>query len=317
MILKYSTTTCVASTMRLANYVKNNTARVGLVHRGMIYDLLDSERELGISHPTRTNPLTVGKILSNGSLGPIERIEGKVYGLEAGIPIESTTFLSPILEPEKILLVARNYASHSRELNVKPPSEPYFFTKLRNALIGSGQPILIPRISKAVDWEVELVVVIGKTGKYIARRDAMDYIAGYTISNDISFRDLQYSAGSPDRRTAFGMDWVKGKGLDSSFPLGPWLVTKDEIEDPHNLDVSLSVNGEIKQHSNTREMLFKIDSLIESASAGITLKAGDIISTGTPEGVASSGGPFLKDGDIVECTIGGIGSLRNPVKLEQ
>ena len=241
-----------------------------------------------------------------------------VHGLKSETPLESAKLLSPILNPEKILLVARNYASHINELNAGRMTEPYFFTKFKSALIGPDAPILIPRVSRAADWEVELAVVIGKTGKYISRRDAMDYVAGYTISNDVSFRDLQYSTGSADNQTGYGINWVKGKSLDSSFPLGPWLVTTDEIRDPHNLEISLSVNGVVKQHSSTREMIFKIDSLVESASSGITLKPGDIISTGTPEGVAvTSGGPFLKDGDIVECKIKGIGTLRNPVQSEK
>jgi 2-keto-4-pentenoate hydratase/2-oxohepta-3-ene-1,7-dioic acid hydratase in catechol pathway len=256
-------------------------------------------------------------MLSEGLLDSLRRVEGRIYRQKADTSIETATLLSPILNPEKILLVAANYASHVKDWKVKPPSEPYFFTRMKNSLIGPGEPILIPKASKAVDWEVELAVVIGKTGKYISRKNAMSYIAGYTISNDISFRDLQHSTGSHDNPTAVGMNWVKGKSLDSSFPLGPWLVTADEIQDPHNLDVSLSVNGEIKQHSNTKEMISKIDSLIEYVSSGITLRPGDIISTGTPEGVAvSSGGPYLKNGDIVECRIKEIGTLRNPVKSE-
>lgn len=196
-------------------------------------------------------------MFSDGLLGSIRTIEAKTYRLQPETSIESARLLSPILNPEKILLAASNYASHSKEWKVKPPSEPYFFTKLRNALIGPNDPILIPKISKSVDWEFELAVVIGKPGKYISRKDAMSYIAGYTISNDVSFRDLQYSTGSPDKPTSLGMNWIKGKSLDSSFPLGPWLVTADEIQDPHNLEISLSVNGEIKQHSNTKEMIFK------------------------------------------------------------
>jgi 2-keto-4-pentenoate hydratase/2-oxohepta-3-ene-1,7-dioic acid hydratase in catechol pathway len=145
----------------------------------------------------------------------------------------------------------------------------------------------------------------------------MNYVAGYAISNDVSFRDLQFSTRLPEGKTLLGLNWMKGKGLDSSFPLGPWLVTRDEIPDPHKLGISLSVNGKGKQQSNTSDMIFRIESLIEYISAGITLKPGDIISTGTPEGVAAATGePYLKDGDIVEGTIDGIGSLINPVKAE-
>jgi 2-keto-4-pentenoate hydratase/2-oxohepta-3-ene-1,7-dioic acid hydratase in catechol pathway len=145
----------------------------------------------------------------------------------------------------------------------------------------------------------------------------MDHVAGYAVANDVSFRDLQFSTRSDKAPVTLGNNWVKGKGLDSSLPLGPWLVTKDEIPDPNDLEISLRVNGEIKQHSKTSDMIFRIDSLIEYVSAGMTLKPGDIISTGTPEGVAVfTGEPFLKDGDVVEATISGIGTLRNPVRAE-
>jgi 2-keto-4-pentenoate hydratase/2-oxohepta-3-ene-1,7-dioic acid hydratase in catechol pathway len=176
---------------------------------------------------------------------------------------------------------------------------------------------LLPKVSKSVDWEVELAVIIGKAGKYIAREDSISHVAGYAISNDVSFRDFQYSTKLPDGKTTLGLNWMKGKGLDSSFPLGPWLVTTDEIPNPHALEISLSVNGKQKQQSNTSDMIFKIESLIEYISAGITLKPGDVISTGTPEGVAATtSGPFLKDGDIVEGSIDRIGTLSNPVKAE-
>ena len=198
-----------------------------------------------------------------------------------------------------------------------PPVEPYFFTKFRNALIGPNEPILIPRISTKADWEAELAVIIGRAGKNIEGKSAMDHVAGYAVANDVSFRDLQFSTRSEKAPVTLGSNWVKGKGLDSSFPLGPWLVTKDEIPNPNDLEISLKVNGETKQHSKTSDMIFAIDHLIEYVSAGMTLKPGDIISTGTPEGVAAfTGAPFLKDGDIVEATINGIGTLRNPVKAE-
>jgi 2-keto-4-pentenoate hydratase/2-oxohepta-3-ene-1,7-dioic acid hydratase in catechol pathway len=247
----------------------------------------------------------------------LQEAKRRIVETSSGIPVSSVKLLSPVLNPEKILLVARNYLSHNLEQNAKPPSEPYFFTKFRNALIGHSEAILIPRISTKADWEGELAVIIGKAGKNIPRMEAMEYVAGYAVANDVSFRDLQFSTRSDNAAVALGSNWVKGKGLDSSFPLGPWLVTRDEIADPHNLDISLCVNGKVKQHSNTGDMMFKIDSLIEYVSAGMTLRPGDVISTGTPEGVAVfSGEPFLKDGDVVEVTIGEIGTLRNPVRSE-
>ncbi len=194
---------------------------------------------------------------------------------------------------------------------------PYIFTKFRNTLIGAGDDIVLPRLSKQVDWEVELAVVIGRRGKYIAKGDAYSYVAGYTVANDISFRDLQIPPG-PREENRMGLNWVMGKGLDSSFPLGPWLVTRDELQNPHNLAISLSVNGEQRQSSNTGEMIFKIDELIEYISGGITLSPGDIISTGTPAGIARrTGVPYLKDGDRVEARIEGIGTLENVARAEK
>lgn len=301
--------------MKLAHYIHNGGTKVGIVKDGLLFDVREAGETLDITK--RHEPITIDHLLSAGTVGLLQQAEEKITAASPGVPVERVKLLSPIQNPEKILLVAVNYLAHSRERNVKPPSEPYLFAKFRNALIGPGDPILIPRVSEKVDWEVELAVIIGKTGKYITRMDAMNYVAGYAISNDVSFRDLQYSTKLPDGKTTLGLDWMKGKGLDSSFPLGPWLVTRDEIPDPHNLEISLSVNGERKQRSNTSDMIFKIESLIEYVSAGITLKPGDIISTGTPEGVAAATGePFLKDGDTVEGSIEGIGTLSNPVKAE-
>ena len=301
--------------MKLANFVKDGRAQAGIVDKELILDLQEAAKESRLSN--FTEPLSVDGILSNGFLQPLRLLKSQITSTKVGKPVRSVKLLSPVLAPEKILLVAINYGSHSKEQMLRLPSTPYFFTKFRNTLIGPDDPIMLPRVSKKVDWEGELAVIIGKTGKNITRRDAMDYVAGYTMSNDVSFRDYQFSTREPDGKTNLGLDWVKGKGLDSSFPLGPWLVTKDEIPDPYNLEISLSVNGQMKQRSNTGEMVIKIDALIEFASAGMTLRPGDIISTGTPEGVAAhTGQPFLKDGDIVEGRIEGIGVLRNPVKAE-
>jgi 2-keto-4-pentenoate hydratase/2-oxohepta-3-ene-1,7-dioic acid hydratase in catechol pathway len=301
--------------LKLVHYVKNGTVRVGVIQKDHISDLNGMRKALD-NTPLR-EVTTIDQILSAGLLDSLLETQRKITAHATDFPIESATLRSPILNPEKILMVARNYLSHNMEQNATPPSEPYFFTKFRNALIGPYDPILIPKISTKADWEAELAVVIGKVGKNIRRKDAMEYVAGYAVSNDISFRDLQFSTRSDNAAVALGSNWVKGKGLDSSFPLGPCLVTRDEITNPHNLDLSLTVNGETRQHSNTREMIFKIDTLIEYVSAGMTLKPGDIISTGTPEGVAAfTGQKFLKDGDIVEAKVSGIGSLRNTIRLE-
>ena len=299
--------------MKLAHYSKNAAVGLGLVDNGMLYDL-DAAKVGGAAG---CGGLTIDGILAQGLLSTFRETAKSVQDSK-GLPVESAKLLSPVLMPEKILLMAVNYRSHRKEFGPQDaPGEPYLFTKFRNALIGSGDPVLIPGISKQVDWEVELAVIIGKAGKNISRKDAMGYVAGYAISNDVSFRDWQFSTRSPDGNTKLGLNWVKGKGLDASFPLGPWLVTADEIPDPHALRISLSVNGKKRQDSTTADMVFTIDTIIEYLSKGMTLKPGDIISTGTPEGVgAFTGGPYLKAGDILEGTIEKIGTLRNPVQNE-
>jgi 2-keto-4-pentenoate hydratase/2-oxohepta-3-ene-1,7-dioic acid hydratase in catechol pathway len=301
--------------MRLANYLKDGQPRAGIVFGDVILDLVETAIELHVAELRDVQ--SIDQILSGGLLGQLNQLQVKTASLPLGVPVESVKLLSPVLSPEKILLVAVNYAAHAKEGMRQVPPEPYFFTRFRNALIGPGDPIIVPRISNKTDWEAELAVIIGKHGKYISKETAMEHIAGYTIANDISFRDHQFPPGWPEKLNPRGQNWVKGKGMDSAFPLGPWLVTRDEVRDPHDLDISLAVNGATKQSSNTREMVFKIDALIEYISQGITLKPGDVISTGTPEGVAAfTGQPFLKGGDIVEAKISNIGTLSNPVKAE-
>jgi len=254
----------------------------------------------------------VDRILSTESIDFVRSKQSEVSsGL--GVSVDSVKLAPPVLSPEKIYCAAVNYVSHGKEQNQSPPTEPYFFTKFRNALTGAGDSVLLPKISKKVDWEVELAVIIGKRGKNISKERAIDYVAGYTIANDISFRDLQM----PDKQNYLGMNWIRGKGLDTALPLGPWLLTKDELPDPYSSEISLSVNGTERQKSKIGDMIFKIDSLIEYVSSDITLVPGDVISTGTPLGVAAfSGAPFLKAGDVLEAKIEGIGVLRNYVKAE-
>jgi len=300
--------------LRLAHFVRDGQTRVGVVRGNSVYDLSESAGILGF--PDLSDLSTIDQVLARGLLNPLRERE-KALEETGGIDLESVQLRSPILSPEKIFCLAENYRAHAREAGGKPAGKPYLFTKFRNTIIGPDQPILIPRVSKKVDWEVELAVVIGREGKYIPRERAMEYVGGYTISNDVSYRDLQFPVGWPEKLSRLGQNWVEGKGLDNAFPMGPWLVTTDEIPNPHDLRISLSVNGEVKQDSSTSDMIFKIDSLIEYISAGITLKAGDVVSTGTAPGVAAfTDQKFLKDGDVVEARIDRIGTLRNPVRSE-
>lgn len=230
-----------------------------------------------------------------------------------GIDFNLDQLLAPIPRPRKnIFCVGMNYAAHAREsliakgLEPKLPEHAVFFTKPPTAVNHpTGEIVIDPAVSSNLDWEVELGVVIGRGGKNIRREDAMQHVWGYTVINDVSARDLQ------TRHQQF----FKGKSLDGSCPMGPCIVTADEIANPHTLLVRLRINGEIKQESSTSDLIFDIPTLIEVLSSGMTLEPGDIIATGTPEGVGFARTPaeFLRPGDMMETEIEGIGVLRNPV----
>lgn len=225
-------------------------------------------------------------------------------------PLDSVRLRAP-LRPGKVVGVGLNYVKHveesSRTLDTDGgrPDRPVLFSKPATAVVGPGEPIRHDAaLTKQLDWECELAVVIGRRAQRVSAADALGHVFGYSIINDISARD--------QRR---GGQWFFSKGQDSYAPLGPWIVTADEIDDPQNLDFRLTVNGEEKQNSNTRHMLFTIAQLIEDISSGVTLEPGDVIATGSAEGVGAGQNPpqFLQPGDTVELTIAGIGTLTNPV----
>lgn len=235
--------------------------------------------------------------------------------------ISEISIKAPIARPGKILCLAGNYAEHIREagrkVSGKEKMAPRVFMKPATSVIGHGDTIKIPKIGNKIDWEAELGVVIGKKGKYIKANEANDYIAGYTVVNDVSERELIIE--NDQRETSEWnrfFDWLNGKWMDTFAPMGPYIVTKGEISDPMNLGIRLKVNGEIKQNSNTSNMIFNIAELVEFASRIMTLEPGDVIATGTPDGVGASSGVFLKDKDIVEVEIDEVGILKNPVGLE-
>ncbi|MEB2786118.1 fumarylacetoacetate hydrolase family protein [Algoriphagus persicinus] len=207
---------------------------------------------------------------------------------------------SPIARPSKIICIGLNYRQHAIESGMAVPEVPIIFMKATSSLCGPFDPILIPKNSVKTDWEVELAVVIGKRAKYVSKENAMDYVAGYCVHNDVSERDFQLHHGG---------QWVKGKSADNFAPLGPVLVTKTEIEDPHNLRLWLKLNGKMLQDSNTSDLVFNIPELIEHLSQYMTLLPGDVISTGTPAGVGLGLTPptYLKEGDVVELGIDGLG----------
>ncbi len=230
--------------------------------------------------------------------------------------LDAVSIAAPIPRPRKdIFCLGMNYADHvlevskSRGTPVPPPPKdlPSPFSKPPTTVIGPHDPIVHPKVTQKLDYEIELAFIIGKKGKYIPEAKAYEHIAGYTVFNDVSARDLQFDVGI-----------FRGKGLDTFAPMGPYLVTTDEIPNPHTLDMELKVNGEVRQKSNTENLIVKIPRTVHLLSSGMTLEPGDIVTTGTPAGVGMGRTPptFLEPGDVVEATIERIGTLKNPVIAE-
>lgn len=222
------------------------------------------------------------------------------------IPLSEACLLAPIPRPRKnIVCVGRNYAAHARESGVAVPQVPVFFTKPPTCVVGPEAPVVCHAVTRELDYEVELAVIIGRRGRDIPEQQALDYVFGYTILNDITARDLQ-------RRHE---QWFKGKSLDTFAPMGPAVVHRSAVPDPQDMRLRLRVNGRVRQDASTRDMVFSVARLISVLSAGMTLEPGDILATGTPEGVAmgQTPPPWLRPGDVVEAEIEGIGILRNPV----
>ena len=220
------------------------------------------------------------------------------------IPLADVALLAPVPRPRNVVAIGLNYRDHAAESGAEIPKHPVVFAKVPTCITGPGAPIHRPKVSGALDWEAELCFVIGKGGRHIPAERALDHIAGYTIGNDVSVRDWQFHAAT----------WMMGKSFDTHGPIGPWLVTRDEV-DGANLDVKLWVNGELKQSSNTAQLIFTIPETIAYLSAAFTLQPGDIVFTGTPAGVGVSRKPpqFMKAGDVCRIEITGLGALENPV----
>lgn len=213
---------------------------------------------------------------------------------------------APVARPSKIVCIGLNYADHARETNAKIPAEPIIFFKSTTAVIGPNDDVVIPKNAQKTDWEVELAVVIGKKASYVPEEDAMDYVAGFCLHNDLSEREFQLERGG---------QWVKGKSCDTFAPLGPFLATKDEINDVNNLKLWLKVNDQLMQNGTTANLIFKVPFLVSYLSGFMTLLPGDIISTGTPAGVGLGMNPpvYLKPGDVMELGIDGLGTSRQNV----
>jgi len=280
--------------MRFVTFERGGHRRAGIVSNDHVVSLEDA----GFSD-----------LLSflRGGAQALANVEGFIAKASA-IPLASVKLCAPIPDPPKILCMGLNYRDHAKEANLEIPKYPVIFAKYTNTVIGTGDHIVLPRNSRKPDYEAEFGFVIGKRARHIKADDWRDYVFGYMNCNDVSARDYQMSVSQ----------WTMGKNFDTFAPMGPYLVSADEIEDPHNLNLSLTLNGEAMQSSNTRELIFKIPETVEFLSSVMTLEPGDVVLTGTPAGVGFSRKPprWLLPGDEVVVRVEGLGELRNTCVAE-
>ena len=279
--------------MKLVRFGEVGFEKPGLIDKnGDIRDLSGHIKELNGSMLSEENLTKLGNISIDSlpNLGRNQRLG------------------TPVANIGKLIAIGLNYADHAEETNSPIPTEPIVFMKAISSITGPNDDVIIPKNSKKSDWEVELAFIIGKTTKNVTIDDAMSFVAGYTICNDVSEREWQLEHGS---------QWSKGKSFDTFAPIGPWLVTKDEINDPHNLAMWLNVNGDSMQSGNTKTMIFNIPEIISYLSSFVTLHPGDVVTTGTPPGVGMGMKPeaiFLKPGDEMHLGIDGLGEQKQKVK---
>ena len=280
--------------MKLVRYGKAGFEKPGLIDaEGKLRDLS--------KHIDDISPHTMSK------LGALKKLDQKKLKLVPGKPR-----IGPCVgNIGKFMCIGLNYSDHAAETGAKVPNHPILFMKANSAIIGPNDTVSLPRKSKTTDWEVELGVVIGRKAKYVSKKDALKYVAGYCICNDVSERTFQKDLTG---------QWTKGKSCDTFGPIGPWLVTRDEVKDPQNLNLTLDLNGKRMQTGNTSKMIFSVAEIIEHLSHLFTLHPGDVIATGTPPGVGLGITPkpkFLKAGDVMELCIDGLGSQRQKVKMDK
>lgn len=282
--------------MKLATLLTDRGPKVvGVTLDGKYVDLCEVDAKL---------PATMREILTHP-----EGLAAAAHALAAGAtkgPFVTGKLQAPVGNPDKVFCIGLNYRDHAIETNSPIPSEPVVFSKFSQAVIGPEEPVVLPKVAHEVDYEAELVVIIGKRGKNITKEAAFSHVAGYTVGNDVSARDWQ--KGRP------GGQWLLGKTPDTFAPTGPYLVTSDEV-DPHNIKIGLRLNGETMQNSSTKELIFGVDEVIAHVSKLVTLQPGDLIFTGTPPGVGVARTPpvYLKPGDRMEVDIEDVGVLVNPV----
>jgi 2-keto-4-pentenoate hydratase/2-oxohepta-3-ene-1,7-dioic acid hydratase in catechol pathway len=297
--------------MKLAQFKTNESAehRLGVLLGDVVYDIAKLARALkesGAGPPSWLLQANRTQDVINRGESAVRDIEALLTDIQPGAArsLDSIDFL-PAVYPSKIIAIGRNYVDHAIEGGAAPPEAPIIFNKLPNSLNAHNAPIVLPAISSKVDYEAELAVVIGRQAKRVREADSLNYVFGYTMIDDVSARDLQFGDGQ----------WTRGKSLDTFAPLGPFITTRDEIADVQALKIEGILNGEVMQSSNTGKMIFKVAYLISYISQGITLEPGDVIATGTPDGVGIFRKPpvLLKAGDVFEVRIEKLGTLRNPV----
>jgi 2-keto-4-pentenoate hydratase/2-oxohepta-3-ene-1,7-dioic acid hydratase in catechol pathway len=313
--------------MRLVTHVQSGEERLAALADDQLVDLNRSAASLARSSGTPdpkafadamvgtdvVTLLTLGEPGLKAAAAAVEHATGLDPSLASRelliSPVDNATLLPPVPRPPKILCVARNYAKHAEEAGLELSEIPIMFSRFANTLVAEGRPIIRPTVSDELDWEAELAVVIGVGGGHIAKEHAMNHVAGYSILNDVTVRPYQF-------RTS---QYTAGKNFRGSAPFGPHLVLKDEIPNPHALDIRLTINGIEKQNGNTSDMIFDVPTIIEHISEWIDLEVGDVIAMGTPDGVGFKRQPpeFLQPGDQVVIDLEGVGTLTNPVVAEE
>ena len=310
--------------MKLVTYNAGGEQRVGAVvgdDNNQVVDLAAADRALARREKRKTHAFfsDMLTLLEAGSKGISAAKKAAAAASGASVkPLSKVRLKAPVPNPRKVLCLAGNYQDHIEEgggkMEKQDKETPRVFMKPPSTtVIGQNDKILIPPVARSIDWEGELAVVIGRKAKGVKPKDALKYVAGYTIMNDVSERDLKIKKRTDSRPRDEWFDWLNGKWLDTFGPQGPWIVTRDEIPDPQQLDISTFINGERKQHNNTGQMLYPVHKIIEYISAIVTLEPGDLISTGTISGVGSTTGTFMKPGDKVQIEISSIGVLKNTV----
>lgn len=301
--------------MRFLTYQADEGPRLGLLDGEWVLDLHALHRRLLRAEGKPAGeaiPPDLVAFIERGSLDLARRLLTLARSLTGGArrgvarPLAEVRLLAPIPRPRKnIFCMGRNYAAHARESGGEVPRAPVWFTKPPTAVVGAQAPVVRHAATQALDYEAELVAVIGRRGRNIPPARALEYVFGYTVMNDVTARDLQRRRGQ----------WFKGKSLDTFAPLGPWVVHRSALPDPQRLTVRSRVNGEPRQEATTADMIFPVAALIADLSRGLTLEPGDLIATGTPEGVGMGFTPpkWLQVGDVVEVEVEGIGTLRNPI----